>query len=109
MEPRDTFLILNVDNTPEVAVYDHKLTATDADFTVDGNGYLQIVITTAAELEDLEVLRFQQNPDDPDALSEKFIGEVGTDEISIRTQVFDTDTSTTTITLNHVVVDTDIS
>ena len=98
----------NVDNTPEVAVYDHKLTATDADFTVDGNGYLQIVISTAAELEDLEVLRFQQNPDDPDALSEKFIGEVGTDEISIRTQVFDTVTSTTTITLNHVVVDTDI-
>jgi flagellar hook protein FlgE len=95
-----------VDNTPEVAVYDHKLTATDADFTVDGNGYLQIVVSTSAELENLEVLRFQQNA--TDAKLEKFIGEVGTDEISIRTQVFDSDNNTTTITLNHVVVDTAI-
>jgi hypothetical protein len=53
-------------------------------------GIYKLSVSTAAELEDLEVLRFQQNPDDPDALSEKFIGEVGTDEISIRTQVFDT-------------------
>ena len=67
----------NVDNTPEVAVYDKKLTATDADFTVDENGYLQFVVNTA-EAADLEVIRFQQNA--TDAKLEKFIGEVGSAE-----------------------------
>ena len=97
----------NVDNTPEVAVYDHKLTATaGVDFTVDGNGYLQIVIDTPSDLGELEALRFQQP-----ALSgteEKFIGEVGTSEVSIRSQVFNNSTSKTTITLDHVVVDPSI-
>jgi flagellar hook protein FlgE len=97
----------NVDNTPEVAVYDKKLTATDADFTVDENGYLQFVVNTA-EAADLEVIRFQQNA--TDAKLEKFIGEVGSAEISVRSQVVGTGDAagTTTITLNHVVVDTTI-
>jgi hypothetical protein len=38
---------------------------------------------------------------------EKFIGEVGSAEISVRSQVVGTGAAgTTTITLNHVVVDT---
>jgi flagellar hook protein FlgE len=94
----------NVNDTPDVAVYDKKLTAiTTADFTTDANGYLQITVNTA-EAADLEVIRFQQNA--TTTKDEKFIAEVGSGEISIRNQ--EVSGSTTIITLNHIVVDTDI-
>ena len=97
----------NVDNTPDVAVYDNMFTTAadvSVDFTKDSNGYLVVTLDGDHTATNLEVLRFQQNAD---TLSEKFIAEVGSGEISIRDQVAGAG-PTTVITLNHLVVDDDI-
>ena len=91
----------NVNNNPEVTVYDKKV-ATNLDFSKDANGYLQITLNTA-ETADLEVIRFQQAAT---GLAEKFIAEVGTGEIAIRSQNVPTAApGTTVITLDHIVID----
>jgi flagellar hook protein FlgE len=96
----------NTDNTPEVAVYD-KLLTTSVDFSKDANGYLVVTLDGDHTDAELEVLRFQQNPDDPNLLLESFIAEVGTAEISVRSQVVGAG-PTTVVTLNHIVEDDDI-
>ena len=94
----------NVDNKPEIKAYDEQPTAV-GNFTKDTNGYLQITLS-GYPIQDLEVLRFQQNADTGE---EKFISEVGSNEISVRTQVVDPNNGAQTIvTLNHKVVDDDI-
>jgi len=94
----------NVGGTPEVKAYDEKPTAV-GNFTKDTNGYLQITLN-AYPIQALEVLRFQQNLNTG---AEKFIAEVGSNEVSVRTQVVDPGNGAQTIvTLNHKVIDDDI-
>ena len=94
----------NVGGTPEVKAYDEKPTAV-GNFTKDANGYLQITLN-AYPIQALEVLRFQQNLNTG---AEKFIAEVGSNEVSVRTQVVDPGNGAQTIvTLNHKVIDDDI-
>jgi len=93
----------NVGNKPEIKAYDEKPTAVAGNFTTDANGYLKITLT-GNTLQNLEVLRFQQNA--TDGGTELFIGEVGSGEVAVRTQVVDG--SNTVVTLNHKVIDQDI-
>lgn len=94
----------NVDNKPEITAYDEQPTAV-GNFTKDVNGYLQITLDSFP-IQDLEVLRFQQNADTG---LENFIAEVGSKEVSVRTQVVDPNNGAQTIvTLNHKVIDDDI-
>lgn len=97
----------NVESTPEIKAYDVATNAVLANITKDADtGYLKVTIPTAElnGVTDLEVLRFQQNAVDGD--SQKFIGEVGTDEIAIRSSVVDG--ANTVFLLNHLVEDDNI-
>jgi len=91
----------NGTKTPEVKAYDTKLTLSS--MTTDATtGKLQIVVTGTYTQSDLEAIRFHQINTSGD-----FITEVGANEVSIAS--VSASGGNTTILLNHVVVDSNIT
>jgi len=101
----------NIDDNPKIKAYDHKLEPAVTAFDVNDAGFLTVTMATADVQDiDYEVFRFQQNADTADGgyggTSEKFIDQVGTEEISIKSA--DIDGNNTVFVLNHIVTGTDI-
>jgi len=95
----------NVNNTPEVKVFDKKLTLTAAGITND-NGKIKFVIQGEKLTQaDLESIRFLQNKE-ANPKTNAFITEVGAGDLSISSaKIVGNDTE---VVLNHTVVSTDI-
>ena len=98
----------NVGDEPSIKAYDQTYAPALTAFDVSDDGYLEVTITGDQTALDHEVFRFQQNADDPDNETTKFIDQVGADEISIRSMTLDAGTGNTVFVLNHTVIGTDI-
>ena len=74
-----------VDNKPEVKVYDHKIAQpADTKFTKDADGFLVLELLQSQIIEKPEVFRFQQNPDLANSKTTKFIEEIGSNEVAVK-------------------------
>ena len=96
---------INTNNSPEVKVYDQKLTLNTAAGFENADGKLKLTVDGTYTLAQLESLRFLQNKEGDKPT--KFITEVGASEVSI-SSVKSITGNKTEIILNHTVVSSDI-
>ena len=101
----------NVDDNPTIKAYDKTYAPARTAFTANADGYLVVTIGGDQTALDHEVFRFQQNADDAagtfGGTTEKFIEQVGTAEIAIKSMTLNADGDTEFV-LNHTVTGTDI-